>query len=271
MNQIEMKHVGYQYNKTGEQALIDIDLTIRSGEFVGIVGSNGSGKSTLARLLNVLLEPTEGQVLIGGLDTHKRENVQQIRQKVGMVFQNPDNQLVATKVEDDVAFGLENLGVPSSQIRRRVDRALEQVDMQDYRDFSPHQLSGGQKQRVALAGILAMEPSCIVLDEPTAMLDPRGRKEVMSVVQDLNQQKNITVVYITHVMREASRTDRIIVMSEGKIVRRGQPAPIFADIDFMNKIGLSVPPVTELAVALRKKGLNLPDIMDVDELVKCIC
>ena len=271
MSLIKLRDVSFQYEKSGEKALQEINLSLERGEYVAIIGANGSGKSTLARLLNVLLQPTAGKVMVDGLDTQKSENIRQIRRQVGMVFQNPDNQLVATMVEDDVAFGLENLGVPSRRIKKRVDQALNMVDMEDYRRHPPHKLSGGQKQRVAIAGIIAMEPSCIVLDEPTAMLDPRGRKEVLTIVDYLNREKNITIVYITHFMRQAVRADKIFVMSEGKIVHRGSPEKIFADPKILQDIGLKVPPVTELALELKQRGLSLPPVMTVKELVKELC
>ena len=271
MKLIEMNEVGYQYNDTEVWALRNINFSVTEGEFIAIIGANGSGKSTLAKLLNVLLQPTTGTVLINGRDTLKEGNINFIRQQMGMVFQNPDNQLVATMVEDDVAFGLENLGLPSAQIRKRVDRALQQVNMEGYQRQAPHQLSGGQKQRVAIAGIIAMQPACIILDEPTAMLDPRGRNRVLEVVQKLNREKNITVVYITHFMREACQADKVFVMSEGKIVRRGVPQEIFSEIEFLKEKGLNVPPVTKLAAELQKRGLSLSGAMSVEELVKKIC
>ena len=271
MKLIEMNEVGYQYKDTGLWALKDINFSVAKGEFIAIIGANGSGKSTLARLLNVLLQPTTGEVLVKGRDTREDDNTDYIRQQVGMVFQNPDNQLVATVVEDDVAFGLENLGIPSPEIRKRVDRALQQVDMDGYQQQAPHQLSGGQKQRVAIAGITAMQPSCIVLDEPTAMLDPLGRKQVLEVVQKLNREKNITVIYITHFMREATQADKVFVMSAGQIVHRGVPGEVFSEIELLKEVGLNVPPVTRLAAELKQKGLPLSPTMSVEELVKAIC
>ncbi|MFW6278677.1 MAG: energy-coupling factor transporter ATPase [Bacillota bacterium] len=271
MSLLEMNEVCYRYQKTKELALENINLAVEPGEFISIIGANGSGKSTLGKLFNGLLTPTEGEVFISGLNTRVDDNIQQIRQKVGIVFQNPDNQLVATIVEDDVAFGLENLGIPSQEIRNKVDQALEMVGMEGYQSHAPHQLSGGQKQRVAIAGIIAMEPSCIVLDEPTAMLDPRGRKEVMKIVNYLNHEKDITVVYITHFMREACQADKIFVMSGGKIVRRGNSGKVFSDINFLKNVGLSVPPVTELAAELKNRGISLPEVMTVEELVNSLC
>ena len=271
MSLIEIEGVDFTYNDMDELALKDINLSIDEGEFVAIIGANGSGKSTLAKLLNVLLHPTRGKVFVGGYDTSNGDHTWDIRQKVGMVFQNPDNQLVATMVEDDIAFGPENLGVPSSEIRKRVDHALELVEMQGYQRHAPHKLSGGQKQRVAIAGVIAMEPSCIVLDEPTAMLDPQGRSEVMETISSLNVKKNITVVHITHFMEEAIKADKIYVMHQGEIVKRGTPSEIFNDIEGLKNIDLAVPEVVELAAELRNEGYNIPAVLSIDGLVDALC
>lgn len=270
MSLVELREVEFRYQGMDEPALKGIDLSIEPGEFVVIIGGNGSGKSTLAKLLNVLLLPTSGEVIIDGLNTADDKNLWEIRQRVGMVFQNPDNQLVATMVEDDVAFGPENLGIPGPEIRTRVDRALKMVGMEGYQRFAPHKLSGGQKQRVAIAGIIAMEPSCIVLDEPTAMLDPQGRKEVMDTVQFLNR-KGITIIHITHFMEEAALADRVFVMNEGLIHARGRPGQIFQDIAGLKKVNLDVPVVVELAAGLRKAGIPLSEVLSIDELVEELC
>jgi len=266
-----MRRVKYRYRNLDEPALKNINLSIEAGDFVAIIGSNGSGKSTLAKLLNVLLLPTEGEITVDNLNVNNEDHTWEIRQKVGMVFQNPDNQLVATMVEDDVAFGLENLGIPGSEIRTRVDRALKMVDMDGFQRSAPHKLSGGQKQRVAIAGVIAMEPDCIVLDEPTAMLDPQGRKEVMDTISFLNREKNITIIYITHFMEEASKADEVYVMHRGNIVKKGIPAKVFTDIEDLRKINLSVPVAVKLAENLREKGLSVPEVLTVDGLVDCLC
>jgi len=271
MTLLKVKGVDFSYDELEQPALKDIDLTVDSGEFIAIIGGNGSGKSTLAKLLNVLLLPTSGEVLIDQMNTLDEKNRLKIRQKVGMVFQNPDNQLVATRVEDDVAFGPENLGIPSMDIRKRVNHSLKLVEMEEYKDHPPHNLSGGQKQRVAIAGIIAMEPDCIVLDEPTAMLDPQGRKEVMDTIHYLNKEKGITIVHITHFMEETIQADRVIVMYQGSIVKEGTPAEIFRDIKELKDIELDVPVVVELADELRKLGIDLPEVLSIDELVKNLC
>ncbi len=272
---IEFRNVNHIYGKGTQQewdALIDVSVSIRPGEFVAVLGHNGSGKSTLAKHANALLLPSSGCVLVDGMDTRDEETVWDIRQRVGMVFQNPDNQLVATTVEEDVAFGPENLGVPSPEIRRRVDEALLAVDMLEYRLHSPHQLSGGQKQRVAIAGMIAMRPKCIVLDEPTAMLDPVGRQEVMQTVRRLNEEENITVLHITHYMDEAIFADRILVMESGRIALEGTPAQVFSQVDTLYKLQLDVPQMTALAHRLNKRGFSLPaDTLTVDELVNQLC
>ncbi len=248
-----------------------MNLSIEKGEFISIIGSNGSGKSTLAKLLNVLLVPTEGQVFVDGFNSSDPENVWKIRQKVGMVFQNPDNQLVATTVEDDVAFGPENLALPSDQIRERVDKSLEMVGMGGYQSHPPHELSGGQKQRIAIAGIIAMLPDCIVLDEPTAMLDPMGRKEVLKTIKYLNEEEGITVILITHFMEETIFSDRIVVMNGGEIKDIDKPSKIFQNIDLIKSAGLDVPVAVQLANELRSSGLQIPEVMDIEELVTALC
>lgn len=271
MSLIDIRQVGYKYNDEDKPALKDINMSIESGDFVVIIGANGSGKSTLARLLNGLLVPTSGEIIIDGLNTADEGNRWEIRQKVGVVFQNPDNQLVATMVEDDVAFGPENLGVPGPEIRKRVDKALKMVGMEGFQRYTPHKLSGGQKQRVAIAGVIAMEPDCIVLDEPTAMLDPQGRNEVMNTIEYLNKEKGITVIHITHFMEEAVRADKVVVMDNGSIYKWGSPSEVFQDVNGLKKVNLDVPVVVELVAGLRKAGLSLPDILSVDELVNNLC
>lgn len=273
---IRFTDVNYIYAKThGEEglaALKDVNLDVFEGEFVAVLGHNGSGKSTLAKHVNALLTPTSGQVIVAGLDTKDQEKVWEIRQKVGMVFQNPDNQLVATTVEEDVAFGPENLGVPSEEIQRRVVTALETVGMLSYRLHSPHQLSGGQKQRVAIAGVISMLPKCIVLDEPTAMLDPNGRAEVMSTIHSLNKEKGITVLHITHHMDEVIGADRVIVMDQGHIVLEGTPRDVFSQVELLRSLHLDVPQVTDLAERLRKRGYNIPQgTLTVNEMVMLLC
>ena len=259
-----------QFEDTGEnvRALKDVDVHIEQGEFVAILGRNGSGKSTLARHLNALLAPTSGTLWVKDMDSKEQQNAWFIRQLVGMVFQNPDNQLVATIVEEDVAFGPENLGVPSAEIRQRVDHALDSVGMAQFAHAPPHQLSGGQKQRVAIAGILAMKPNCIVLDEATAMLDPSGRREVMETVLRLNKEEHITVILITHFMEEAVKANRVVVMDKGAVVMDGIPRDIFKEVDKMRALGLDAPFVTTLAHALKHRGLSMPeDIMTVEEFI----
>lgn len=253
-------------------ALHDINLEIKQGEFVVIIGHNGSGKSTLAKHLNGLLLPTEGRVTVNGIDTRNREQIWEIRRQVGMVFQNPDNQLVATMVEEDVAFGPENLGIYPEEIRKRVDQALELVGMSEFKKKEPHYLSGGQKQRVAIAGIIAMRPACLVLDEPTAMLDPKGRREVIETITSLNRQEGLTIVHITHYMEEAVNARRLIVMENGKIVNEGTPREIFQQVEMLKGLRMDVPQMTELAYQLRKEGLQVPaDILTVEEMVEYLC
>jgi len=253
-------------------ALDDVSLTIRKGEFVSIIGTNGSGKSTLAKHFNVLLTPTKGTVTVLGMDTSDVDHLWDIRQHVGMVFQNPDNQIVAAVVEEDVAFGPENLGIAPEEIRSRVNEALKSVNMTEYALHSPGLLSGGQKQRIAIAGVLAMKPDCIVLDEPTAMLDPVGRKEVLETVHRLNKEEGITIVYITHFMEEAVTSDRVVVMKNGKLLHEGTPKEIFSQVPMLKDLGLDVPVAAEVAAKLRKNGMNLPaDIITEEELGDQLC
>lgn len=275
---IKCTDVSFKYIKNSEGisqekfAVRGVNLEVKKGEFLVILGHNGSGKSTIAKHMNALVIPSEGKVLVDGLDTSKPDNVWDIRAKAGMVFQNPDNQLVATIVEEDVAFGPENLGIEPSKIRERVDDSLEKVGMTKYKRHAPHLLSGGQKQRIAIAGILAIEPQCIIFDEPTAMLDPSGRKDVLKTIKDLNKNHGITVVLITHYMDEAAQADRIIVMDGGNIKMEGTPRDIFPQVERMKKIGLDVPQVTELAYELKKSGININEkILNVDEMVNELC
>lgn len=267
-----LSHTYLDENDKEVQALKDISLTIKKGEFVAIIGTNGSGKSTLAKHFNVLLTPTAGKCEVLGMDTLDEENIWDIRQHVGMVFQNPDNQIVSAIVEEDVAFGPENLGVPTEEIRERVKKALEEVSMTKYAHHAPHLLSGGQKQRIGIAGVLAMKSDCIVLDEPTAMLDPSGRKEVLDTVIKLNKEEKITIVYITHFMEEAIKADRVIVMKQGKILKDGTPHEIFTQVEYIKELGLDVPVAAEVAYKLRKKGVDLPDsIITNEELGEALC
>lgn len=275
---IKCTNVSFKYVRNSEgigqekYAVKDVDLEVKKGEFLVILGHNGSGKSTMAKHMNALVVPSEGTVVVDDLDTSKPENVWDIRSRAGMVFQNPDNQLVATIVEEDVAFGPENLGIEPSEIRIRVDESLEKVGMTKYKRHAPHLLSGGQKQRIAIAGILAIEPQCIIFDEPTAMLDPSGRKDVLNTIKDLNKSHGITVVLITHYMDEAAQADRIIVMDGGNIKMEGTPREIFPQVERMKKIGLDVPQVTELAYELKKAGININEkILNVDEMVNELC
>lgn len=266
-----LRHTYPGYEGQEVVALTDINLTVNQGEFVAVIGTNGSGKSTLAKHLNALILPTAGRCLVNGIDTTDAERVWDIRQQVGMVFQNPDNQIVAAVVEEDVAFGPENLGIPPAEIARRVTEALELVNMEEYRHHGPHLLSGGQKQRVAIAGVLAMRPKCLVLDEPTAMLDPRGRKEVLDSVCHLNKE-GITVVYITHFMEEAVVAHRVVVMEQGKVSMQGTPAEIFSQVERLKTMGLDVPPAAEVAACLRKRGLKLDkEIISDEQLVVALC
>lgn len=268
----DMCHIYAAHDGSQVKALDHINLSISSGEFVAIIGTNGSGKSTLAKHLNALLIPSSGQCLVNGLDTSDPLNLWDVRQVVGMVFQNPDNQIVATVVEEDVAFGPENLGVDPGEISRRVAESLQVVGMEEYRQHSPHLLSGGQKQRVAIAGVLAMCSACLVLDEPTAMLDPQGRKEVLSTVRQLHNDKKITIVYITHFMEEAVAADRVIVMDRGKVVMEGVPAEIFSQVTCLKELGLDVPVAAEMAYRLRQHNINIPEgIITDEELVVALC
>lgn len=252
-----------------KRAIDDVSLEIEKGQFVAVLGHNGSGKSTFAKHLDAILLPTEGTVWIEGLDTTKEENIWEVRKKSGMVFQNPDNQIIGNIVEEDVGFGPENLGVPTDEIWRRVDESLEAVGMAAYRQKSPNRLSGGQKQRVAIAGVMAMRPQCIILDEPTAMLDPNGRKEVVRTVRELNKKEKITVILITHYMEEVTEADRVIVMDAGKVVMDGTPKEIFTRVEELKSYRLDVPQVTELAYELKKGGVELPDgILNLEELMK---
>lgn len=254
------------------EAVDHVSLDAEQGQFIAILGHNGSGKSTLAKHINAILKPTEGEMTVDGMSTSEEDNVWSVRQTAGMVFQNPDNQIVATIVEEDVAFGPENLGVPTDEIWERVNKALESVNMTMYRGYSPNKLSGGQKQRVAIAGVLAMKPKCIVLDEATAMLDPLGRKEVMSAIIELNKVEKITVILITHYMDEAVLADKIFVMDKGKIAMEGTPRQVFSHVEEIRELRLDVPAATAMAYELRKAGYNIPkDILTRDELVEAVC
>ena len=273
---IECRNLVFKYTASENQeekiAINDVNLQITEGEFIAILGHNGSGKSTMAKHMNALLIPTDGKMLVNKMDTSDMNNLWNIRETAGMVFQNPDNQLVATIVEEDVAFGPENLGVPPEEIRKRVDEALERVGMSEYKKHAPHLLSGGQKQRIAIAGILAMQPKCIIFDEPTAILDPSGRKEVLDTIIDLNRNYGITVILITHYMDEAAKADRIVVMDKGKLILDGKPRDVFSNVEKMKNIGLDVPQVTELSYELQKVGINIDTrILDVNEMVNAIC
>ena len=266
-----------KYNDEGKveetsRAIDQVDLDVEAGQFIAVLGHNGSGKSTLAKHINGLLIPTEGTVWVDHMNTENEEELWKIRQKAGMVFRNPDNQIIGTVVEEDVGFGPENMGVPTEDIWRRVDESLNAVGMTAYRHHSPNKLSGGQKQRVAIAGVVAMRPKCIVLDEPTAMLDPNGRKEVLQAVRELNKKEGVTVILITHYMEEVIFADRVIVMDKGSIVMQGTPREIFSQVDTLKSYRLDVPQVTLLAHELRKSGLQIPEgILTIDELVNAIC
>ncbi|MGN1132562.1 MAG: energy-coupling factor transporter ATPase [Ruminococcus sp.] len=264
MSFISVENVSFHYDNNDPERLItenvieNLNMSVEKGEFLCVLGHNGSGKSTLAKMFNAMLIPTDGKVYVDGMDTSDESLCFQIRSNVGLVLQNPDNQLVASVVEEDIAFGPENLGVPPKEIRQRVDWALKAVDMYDYRKNAPYKLSGGQKQRIAIAGILAMEPRCIVLDEPTAMLDPRGRQEVMETITRLNKEHNITVVLITHYMDEAVLADRVIVMDSGKILTQGTPDEVFSQVDLLKEHSLDVPQATEICHRLKNMGVNIP-------------
>lgn len=270
---IAIRQLSYSYpafeNRKPVDALIDINLEIGRGEFVAILGHNGSGKSTLAKLLNAQMKPSFGDIEILGMNTRDESKLWDIRANCGIIFQNPDNQLVATIVEEDVAFGPENLGIEHPELRDRVDYALRTVGMYDYRSREPHQLSGGQKQRVAIAGVLAMKPSCIIMDEPTAMLDPIGRREIMSAIRTLHERESKTIVLITHFMEEAVHADRVIVINNGQIALSGTPREVFAQVDTMKALGLDIPQVTELGCRLHAEGFDVPaDVLTVDELLE---
>ena len=268
---IRIENLTFAYSETEEPVIKNLSLEIERGCFLAVLGHNGSGKSTLAKHLNAILVPTEGKVYVKGMDSSDEEKLIDIRRSVGMVFQNPDNQIVASVVEDDVAFAPENLGVPSAEIRRRVDEALKAVGMYDYRLHAPHRLSGGQKQRVAIAGVLAMEPECIVLDEPTAMLDPIGRREVLAAIEKLRQKKGMTVILITHHMDECIGADRLLVMSGGRIVADGSPKEVFSEVEKMCGEGLAVPETTELLYGLRAAGWDISlDALSVEECADAI-
>ncbi len=273
-NIIELKNVVFDYTDDDDlpvSVLDGITLAVERGSFTAVLGHNGSGKSTMAKLLNGLNKPSEGTVTVNGMDTSDEKHEFDIRKTVGLVFQNPDNQIVASIVEEDVAFGPENLGVEPKEIRQRVDDALKAVDMYEYRTHAPFKLSGGQKQRVAIAGILAMQPECIVLDEPTAMLDPRGRREVIETVRRLNREKGMTIVLITHYMDEAALADRVVVMDGGKIILDGTPMQVFSHTDELKAVGLDVPQPTELVTLLKKDGVDIDtDVLDVDQCVEAL-
>ena len=280
MKMVQSEDLVYEYvkrdeegNVTGTHRAIDhVDIDAEEGQFIAVLGHNGSGKSTFAKHLNVLLSPTEGAVWVDGKDTRQMEELWNIRQSAGMVFQNPDNQIIGTIVEEDVGFGPENLGVPTKEIWNRVMESLKAVGMYEHRKESPNKLSGGQKQRVAIAGVIAMEPKCIVLDEPTAMLDPNGRKEVLKTVQLLRERKHMTVILITHYIEEVVDADKIYVMDQGHVVMEGTPREIFSQVDTLKKYRLDVPQVTMLAYELKRRGLELPDgILRTEELVEALC
>ena len=272
---ISVEHLAYTYpgveGTPGIPVFEDLNLTVLEGSFVAILGTNGCGKSTLAKHFNSILLPTGGKVYVCGIDTSNEDRILTVRRNVGMVFQNPDNQIVANVVEEDVAFGPENLGIASPEIRRRVDSALKQVEMYEYREHAPHLLSGGQKQRVAIAGIIAMEPRCIVLDDPTAMLDPRGRREVIDTIGRLNREKGITVVLITHHMDEAAKADRVVVLNKGKVAADGTPQQVFAQVELLHSLGLASPETVELCWELNKQGFDLPlDKLEPEECAQTL-
>lgn len=280
MGIVETENLVFEYIRRDEdgnvedihKAVDQVNIDVKKGDFVAILGHNGSGKSTLARHINALLTPTEGTVWVSKMDTTDEEKLWDIRQTAGMVFQNPDNQIIGTIVEEDVGFGPENMGIPTEDIWKRVDYALSKVGMTTYRDFSPNKLSGGQKQRVAIAGVLAMKPACIVMDEPTSMLDPSGRKEVMDTILELNRTEGVTVILITHYMNEAAMANKVFVMDSGKIVLEGTPRQIFSQVEKLKSLKLDVPQATELAYELKKQGVPLPDgILTSKELVEELC
>ena len=272
---ISVEHLAYTYpgmdDAPGVPVFEDMNLNIQEGSFVAILGTNGCGKSTLAKHFNSILLPTGGKVYVCGIDTANEDRIMTVRHNVGMVFQNPDNQIVANVVEEDVAFGPENLGIAAPEIRHRVDNALKQVGMYEYREHAPHLLSGGQKQRIAIAGIIAMEPRCIVLDEPTAMLDPRGRREVIDTVSRLNREKGITVVLITHHMDEAAKADRVVVLNKGKVAADGTPREVFSQVELLHSIGLASPETVELCWELNRQGYSLPlDALEPEECAQAL-
>ena len=272
---ISVEHLAYTYpgveDTPGIPVFEDMNLKIQEGSFVAILGTNGCGKSTLAKHFNSILLPTGGKVYVCGIDTSNEDRIMTVRRNVGMVFQNPDNQIVANVVEEDVAFGPENLGIAGPEIRHRVDNALKQVGMYEYREHAPHLLSGGQKQRIAIAGIIAMEPRCIVLDEPTAMLDPRGRKEVIDTIGRLNREKRITVVLITHHMDEAAKADRVVVLNKGKVAADGTPREVFSQVELLHDIGLASPETVELCWELNRQGCHLPlDALEPEECAQAL-
>ena len=272
---IKVEHLAYTYpgmdDMPGVAVFEDMNLTIEAGSFVAILGTNGCGKSTLAKHFNSILLPSGGKVWVCGLDTSDEERLMAVRRNVGMVFQNPDNQIVANVVEEDVAFGPENLGISSPEIRHRVNKALKQVGMYEYREHAPHLLSGGQKQRIAIAGVIAMEPKCIVLDEPTAMLDPRGRREVIETIGQLNREKGITVVLITHHMDEAAKASRVVVLHKGKVTADGTPKEVFSQVDLLHGLGLAAPETVELCHALNEAGFELPlDKLESEECAQTL-
>ena len=273
---IEVKDLSFGYaagdDELAPEVIHNLSMQVEEGEFIALLGHNGSGKSTMAKLFNGMFQPLSGKVLVDGMDTTDEDKQFDIRRRVGLVQQNPDNQLVASIVEEDVAFGPENLGLPPKEIRRRVDEALKAVEMYDYREHAPFKLSGGQKQRIAIAGVIAMEPKCIVLDEPTAMLDPRGRDEVMKTIRRLNKEKGITIILITHYMDEAVQAGRVIVMNSGRIVTEGTPKEVFSQVELLKKHKLDVPQATELMYRLRGAGIDVPgDILDADSCIRCLC
>lgn len=269
--QIDQLDYIYDGSPPGKKALNQVSIDLYPGEFVAVLGHNGSGKSTLAKLLNGLMVPTQGDIVIAGMDTKEEEYLWDIRKTCGMVFQNPDNQIIATVVEEDIAFGPENLGVPMPALKERVDRALAVVEMEEYRKHAPHLLSGGQKQRIAIAGILAMDPDVILMDEPTAMLDPQGREEIISTIHKLNRVEKKTILLITHYMDEVVEADRVIVLEEGSIVLQGTPREVFSRVDEMKRLGLDVPQATEFAWELRQRGVDVPgDVLTVEELVAAL-
>ncbi len=279
MEMIEAKNLAYEYIRRDEEGNVEgitravdgVTLDVKAGDFVAILGHNGSGKSTIAKQINAILEPTEGTLYVNGMNTAEPEHLWDIRQSAGMVFQNPDNQIIASVVEEDVAFGPENLGIPTEEIWKRVEESLRAVGMTEYRSHSPNKLSGGQKQRVAIAGIMAMRPRCIVLDEPTAMLDPDGRKEVIRTLHELNRAEHVTILLITHYMDEVIHADKVIVMDDGKIVMQGTPREVFSHVEELKAHRLDVPQVTELAYELQKEGMPLPDgILTIKEFTEAI-